>query len=35
VIAEFEPPPIDDAIATELDEFVAQRTAEGGAPPES
>ena len=35
VIAEFEPPPIDDAIAAELDEFVAQRTAAGGAPPES
>jgi len=34
-LAEFEPPPIDDAVAAELDEFVARRTAEGGAPPES
>ncbi len=35
VLAEFEPPPLDDAIAAELDEYVARRTAEGGAPPES
>ena len=35
VLAEFEPPPLDDAIAAELEEFVARRTAEGGAPPES
>ncbi len=35
VLAEFEPPPLDDAIAAELDEFVERRTAEGGAPPES
>jgi trimethylamine---corrinoid protein Co-methyltransferase len=35
VLAEFEPPPLDEAIAAELDEFVARRTAEGGAPPES
>ncbi len=35
VLAEFEPPPLDDAIAEELEEFVARRTAEGGAPPES
>jgi len=35
VLAEFEPPPLDDAIAAELDEFVARRTSEGGAPPES
>ncbi len=35
VLAEFEPPALDDAIAAELDEFVARRTAEGGAPPES
>ena len=35
ILAEFEPPPLDDAIAAELDEFVARRTAEGGAPPES
>jgi trimethylamine--corrinoid protein Co-methyltransferase len=35
VLAEFESPPLDDAIASELDEFVERRTAEGGAPPES
>jgi trimethylamine--corrinoid protein Co-methyltransferase len=35
VLADWEPPPLDDAIAAELDEFVARRTAEGGAPPES
>lgn len=35
VLAEFEPPPLDDAVAAELEEFVARRTAEGGAPPES
>jgi trimethylamine--corrinoid protein Co-methyltransferase len=35
VLAEFEPPALDDAIAAELDEFVARRTSEGGAPPES
>ena len=35
ILAEFQPPPIDDAIAEELDEFAARRTAEGGAPPES
>ena len=35
VLAEFEPPALDDAIAAELHEFVARRTAEGGAPPES
>jgi trimethylamine--corrinoid protein Co-methyltransferase len=34
-LAEFEPPPLDDAIAAELEEFVERRTAEGGAPPES
>jgi trimethylamine--corrinoid protein Co-methyltransferase len=34
-IADYEPPAIDDAILAELDEFVARRTAEGGAPPES
>jgi trimethylamine--corrinoid protein Co-methyltransferase len=34
-LAEFEAPRLDDAIAAELDEFVARRTAEGGAPPES
>jgi trimethylamine--corrinoid protein Co-methyltransferase len=35
VLAEFEPPAMDSAIAEELHEFVARRTAEGGAPPES
>jgi trimethylamine---corrinoid protein Co-methyltransferase len=35
MLAEFEQPPLDDAIAAELEEFVARRTAEGGAPPES
>ena len=34
VLAEFEPPPLDDAIAAELEEFVERRTAEGGALPE-
>ena len=34
-LAAFEEPPLDDAIAAELDEFVTRRTAEGGAPPES
>jgi trimethylamine--corrinoid protein Co-methyltransferase len=34
-LADYEPPPLDDAIRAELDEFVARRTAEGGAPPES
>ncbi|RMD91305.1 MAG: methyltransferase [Alphaproteobacteria bacterium] len=32
IIAEFEPPPIDEAIAEELADFVARRKAEGGAP---
>lgn len=35
LLAGFEPPPLDEAIVAELDEFVARRTAEGGAPPES
>jgi trimethylamine---corrinoid protein Co-methyltransferase len=35
VLAEFEPPPLDDAIGVELEEFVARRTGEGGAAPES
>ncbi len=35
VLADFEPPPLDDGIRHELDDFVARRTAEGGAPPES
>jgi len=35
VLAEFEPPAMDDAIAAELQEFVARRVAENGALPES
>ena len=35
ILAEYEPPPLDDAIAAELAEFVERRTVEGGAPPES
>jgi trimethylamine--corrinoid protein Co-methyltransferase len=35
IVAEFEPPPLDAAVAAELEEFVERRTAEGGAPPES
>ena len=35
VLEEFEPPPLDDAIAAELAEFVERRTREGGALPES
>ena len=35
VLAGFEPPAMDDAIAAELAEFVERRTDEGGAPPES
>jgi trimethylamine--corrinoid protein Co-methyltransferase len=34
-LAEYEQPPLDDAVREELEEFVARRTAEGGAPPES
>lgn len=34
-LAEYEPPPLDDAVRAELEEFVARREAEGGAPPES
>ena len=33
-LTEYEQPPIDDAIVAELDDFVARRTAEGGAAPE-
>lgn len=33
LLREFEPPPLDPAIAEALDAFVARRTAEGGAPP--
>ncbi|MEM9205195.1 MAG: trimethylamine methyltransferase family protein [Pseudomonadota bacterium] len=32
ILAEFEPPPLDEAIKDELTDFVARRTAEGGAP---
>jgi trimethylamine--corrinoid protein Co-methyltransferase len=32
ILAEFEPPPMDDAIRAELADFVARRKAEGGAP---
>ena len=35
ILAEYEPPALDGAIAAELDDFVARRTAAGGAPPES
>jgi trimethylamine--corrinoid protein Co-methyltransferase len=31
-LAEYEPPPLDPAIAEELDAFIARRTEEGGAP---
>lgn len=31
-LAEYAPPPLDPAIAEELDEFIARRTAEGGEP---
>lgn len=33
-LADYEQPPIDEAIVAELDDFVARRTAEGGAPPD-
>ncbi len=35
IVADFEPPPLDDAVRAELDDFVGRRTAEGGALPES
>jgi trimethylamine--corrinoid protein Co-methyltransferase len=35
VLIDFEQPPLDEAIAEELAEYVERRTAEGGAPPES
>ena len=31
-LAEYQPPPMDDAIREELTDFVARRTAEGGVP---
>ena len=34
-LAEYEPPPIDDAILAELTDFVARRTSEGGVPVDS
>lgn len=34
VLADYEPPPLDDAIVAELDDFVARRRSEGGAAPE-
>ncbi|GMQ85077.1 MAG: trimethylamine methyltransferase family protein [Acidimicrobiia bacterium] len=33
VLTDFEPPPLDEAVLEELDEFVERRTAEGGALP--
>lgn len=33
VVADFEAPPVEDAVRAELDDFVARRTAEGGALP--
>ena len=35
VLNDFKPPPVDVAVVDELQDFVARRTAEGGAPPES
>jgi trimethylamine--corrinoid protein Co-methyltransferase len=35
ILDQFEPPSVDDAIHAEIDDFVARREAEGGAPPES
>ncbi|MDH3380818.1 MAG: trimethylamine methyltransferase family protein, partial [Gammaproteobacteria bacterium] len=32
ILAEFEPPPLDEAIREELEAFVARRKEEGGAP---
>jgi len=34
VLARFEPPPIDDSVASAIDDFVDRRTSEGGAPPQ-
>jgi len=35
ILQEFEPPPMDPGVAEELQAFIAKRTKEGGAPPES
>ena len=35
ILADFEPPDIDSARMEALDDFIARRTAAGGAPPES
>ncbi len=35
ILKEFEPPPMDPGVAEELQAFIAKRTEEGGAPPES
>ena len=35
VLSDFEPPPVDASVLDELQDFVARRIAEGGAPPES
>lgn len=34
VLADFEPPPIDDGIRSSIQDYVDRRTAEGGAPPD-
>ena len=33
VLRDFEPPALDESVRDALDDFVARRTAEGGAPP--
>ena len=35
IVADFEPPPLDDSVRLALDEFVQRRIAEGGAPVDS
>jgi trimethylamine--corrinoid protein Co-methyltransferase len=35
ILSDFEPPPLDDGIRAELDDFIDRRTNEGGAPAES
>lgn len=34
ILADFEAPPLDDAVRAQLDDFVDRRVAEGGAPPD-